>query len=153
MGLSNDFKEFIELLNVNKVKYLVVGGYAVGFHGHPRYTKDIDLWVLMKPDNALNIIKSVKEFGFESLGLEEEDFLNSDNIIQLGFPPNRIDLLTEIAGVEFESCYSNKLTIEFEGVTIPFISLNDLIKNKQTSGRLQDLADAEKLEKLKKKKN
>ena len=152
MELSNDFKEFIGLLNVNKVKYLVVGGYAVGFHGHPRYTKDIDLWVLMKPDNASNIIKSVKEFGFESLGLEEEDFLNSDNIIQLGFPPNRIDLLTEIAGVEFESCYSNKLTIEFEGVTIPFISLNDLIKNKQTSGRLQDLADAEKLEKLKKKK-
>lgn len=153
MELSNDFKEFIELLNVNKVKYLVVGGYAVGFHGHPRYTKDIDLWVLMKSNNASNIIKSVKEFGFESLGLEEEDFLNSDNIIQLGFPPNRIVLLTEIAGVEFESCYSNKLTIEFEGVTIPFISLNDLIKNKQTSGRLQDLADAEKLEKLKKKKN
>jgi predicted nucleotidyltransferase len=152
MELSNDFKEFIELLNVNKVKYLVVGGYAVGFHGHPRYTKDIDLWVLMKSNNASNIIKSVKEFGFESLGLEEEDFLNSDNIIQLGFPPNRIVLLTEIAGVEFESCYSNKLTIEFEGVTIPFISLNDLIKNKQSSGRLQDLADAEKLEKLKKKK-
>ena len=152
MELSNDFKEFIELLNVNKVKYLVVGGYAVGFHGHPRYTKDIDLWVLMKSNNASNIIKSVKEFGFESLGLEEEDFLNSDNIIQLGFPPNRIDLLTEIAGVEFESCYSNKLTIEFEGVTIPFISLNDLIKNKQSSGRLQDLADAEKLEKLKRKK-
>jgi hypothetical protein len=151
MELSNDFKEFIELLNVNKVKYLVVGGYAVGFHGHPRYTKDIDLWVLMKSNNASNIIKSVKEFGFESLGLEE-DFLNSDNIIQLGFPPNRIVLLTEIAGVEFESCYSNKLTIEFEGVTIPFISLNDLIKNKQSSGRLQDLADAEKLEKLKKKK-
>lgn len=152
MELSNDFKEFIELLNVNKVKYLVVGGYAVGFHGHPRYTKDIDLWVLMNSNNASNIIKSVKEFGFESLGLQEEDFLNSDNIIQLGFPPNRIDLLTEIAGVEFESCYSNKLTIEFEGVTIPFISLNDLIKNKQSSGRLQDLADAEKLEKLKKKK-
>ncbi len=152
MELSNDFKEFIELLNVNKVKYLVVGGYAVGFHGHPRYTKDIDLWVLMNSNNASNIIKSVKEFGFESLGLEEEDFLNSDNIIQLGFPPNRIDLLTEIAGVEFESCYSNKLTIEFEGVTIPFISLNDLIKNKQSSGRLQDLADAEKLEKLKKQK-
>lgn len=145
MELSNDFKEFIELLNVNKFKYLVVGGYAVGFHGHPRYTKDIDLWVLMKSNNASNIIKSVKEFGFESLGLEEEDFLNSDNIIQLGFPPNRIVLLTEIAGVEFESCYSNKLTIEFEGVTIPFISLNDLIKNKQSSGRLQDLADAEKL--------
>ncbi len=152
MELSNDFKEFIELLNVNKVKYLVVGGYAVGFHGHPRYTKDIDLWVLMKSNNASNIIKSVKEFGFESLGLEEEDFLNSGNIIQLGFPPNRIVLLTEIAGVEFESCYSNKLTIEFEGVTIPFISLNDLIKNKQSSGRLQDLADAEKLEKLKKQK-
>ena len=152
MELSNDFKEFIELLNVNKVKYLVVGGYAVGFHGHPRYTKDIDLRVLMKSNNASNIIKSVKEFGFESLGLEEEDFLNSDNIIQLGFPPNRIVLLTEIAGVEFESCYSNKLTIEFEGVTIPFISLNDLIKNKQSSGRLQDLADAEKLEKLKKQK-
>lgn len=152
MELNQDFKEFIELLNVNKVKYLVVGGYAVGFHGHPRYTKDIDLWVLMKSNNASNIIKSVKEFGFESLGLEEEDFLNSDNIIQLGFPPNRIVLLTEIAGVEFESCYSNKLTIEFEGVTIPFISLNDLIKNKQSSGRLQDLADAEKLEKLKKQK-
>jgi predicted nucleotidyltransferase len=152
MELNQDFKEFIELLNNHNVKYMVVGGYAVGYHGHPRYTKDIDLWVLMKSNNASNIIKSVKEFGFESLGLEEEDFLNSDNIIQLGFPPNRIVLLTEIAGVEFESCYSNKLTIEFEGVTIPFISLNDLIKNKQSSGRLQDLADAEKLEKLKKQK-
>lgn len=152
MELSNDFKEFIELLNVNKVKYLVVGGYAVGFHGHPRYTKDIDLWVLMKPDNATSIIKSVKEFGFESLGLLEEDFLDAENIIQLGFPPNRIDLLTEISGVKFETCYENKSIVEFEGVKIPFISIDDLIINKQTSGRLQDLADAEKLKKLKKKK-
>ncbi|MFA9213846.1 MAG: nucleotidyltransferase [Candidatus Methylacidiphilales bacterium] len=150
MELSKDFKEFIELLNANKVKYLVVGGYAVGYHGHPRYTKDIDLWILMKRSNAENVINAVKEFGFESLGLTEDDFLDTENIIQLGFPPNRIDILTDIAGVDFETCFNNKVVVEFEGSEINFISLIDLITNKEAAGRLQDLADAEKLKKLNK---
>lgn len=150
MELSKDFKEFIELLNVNKVKYLVVGGYAVGYHGHPRYTKDIDLWILMKRSNAENVINAVKEFGFESLGLTEDDFLDTENIIQLGFPPNRIDILTDIAGVDFETCFNNKVVVKFEDTEINFISLIDLITNKEAAGRLQDLADAEKLKKLNK---
>ncbi len=150
MELNEDFKEFIKLLNANKVKYLVVGGYAVGYHGNPRYTKDIDLWFLMNHENSKNIIESIKQFGFESLGLSVEDFLNSENIIQLGYPPNRIDLLTDLSGVDFETSYKNKEIVDFEDVKINFISLDDLIKNKIATGRLQDLADAEKLARLKK---
>jgi predicted nucleotidyltransferase len=150
MELNEDFKEFIKLLNDNKVKYLVVGGYAVGYHGNPRYTKDIDLWLLMDRENAKNIIESIKQFGFESLGLSEEDFLNAENIIQLGYPPNRIDLLTDLSGVDFETSYTKKEIVDFEGVKINFISLDDLIKNKKSTGRLQDLADAENLVRIKK---
>jgi predicted nucleotidyltransferase len=149
MELSNDFREFIELLNANKVKYLVVGGYAVGYYGNPRYTKDIDLWILMQKDNAQHLILAIKQFGFESLGLTEDDFLDAENIIQLGYPPNRIDLLTDIAGVDFESCFDSRNIIEFEGVEMNFISLDDLIKNKIAAGRLQDLADVEKLKRFK----
>ncbi len=150
MELSNDFKEFIQLLNDNKVKYLVVGGYAVGYYGNPRYTKDIDLWVMLHPENAEHLIDAIKQFGFKSLGLTEDDFLDTENIIQLGKAPNRIDLLTDLTGVDFEICFSSKVTVNFEGVEMNFISLDDLIKNKQAAGRLQDLADVEKLSKHKK---
>ena len=93
---------------------------------------------------------SSQSFGFESLGLTEDDFLDTENIIQLGFPPNRIDILTDIAGVDFETCFNNKVVVEFEGNEINFISIVDLITNKEAAGRLQDLADAEKLKKLNK---
>ncbi len=103
--LSRDFKEFIALLNEHEVRYLVVGGYAVAFHGYPRYTKDIDVWVELSPENAARIVRALEEFGFGSLGLDTGDFLESDQIIQLGYPPNRIDILTTLKGITFDECY------------------------------------------------
>ena len=144
--LSKDFKEFLELLNVNKVKYLVVGGYAVAFHGHPRYTKDIDVWIELSPNNANNIMNALKEFGFGSLGLKPDDFLESDQIIQLGYPPNRIDILTTLKNLKFEDCYKTKVEVEIQGLHIDFIDIENLKKNKRATGRPQDLADAENLE-------
>jgi hypothetical protein len=151
MGLNQDFKEFIELLNANGVKYLVVGGYAVAFHGHPRYTKDLDFWIWADPDNAERLIKTLRDYGFSGLELRPSDFLDTKNVVQLGYPPNRIDLLTEVSGLDFESAYQNRKEAVFEGVSINFISAEDLIKNKSETGRLSDLADVERLTKRKKK--
>jgi len=106
--LSQDFKEFLELLNVNQVRYLVVDGYAVAIHGHPRYTKDIDIWIESTPENAEKLVLALDQFGFASLGLKESDFREPDTIIQLGYPPNRIDLLTSLLGVEISECYAEK---------------------------------------------
>ncbi len=144
--LNQDFKEFIQLFNANQVLYLVVGGYAVALHGYPRYTKDIDIWIELGRDNAGRIIKALKKFGFKSLGLKESDFLVKDRIIQLGFPPNRIDILTTLPGVTFAGCYKKRLSVEIDGVMVDFIDLVSLRKNKKASGRLQDLADLENLE-------
>jgi hypothetical protein len=92
--LNQDFKEFIQSLNDNQVRYLVIGGYAVALHGYPRYTKDIDIWIEMTLENAAKLIQALQQFGFGSLGLTSEDFLAPDQVIQLGYPPNRIDLIT-----------------------------------------------------------
>jgi hypothetical protein len=143
--LNPDFKEFIRSLNDNGVRYLVVGGYAVALHGYPRYTKDIDLWVETAPDNAAKIILALAQFGFGSLGLKAVDFLEPDTIIQLGYPPNRIDLITSLPGIEFGDCYPARIMTEMEGVIVSFIDLENLRKNKRASGRLQDLADLENL--------
>ncbi len=144
--LSKDFKKFIELLNENSVSYLVVGGYAVAFHGHPRYTKDLDVWIELSPDNADKILKALKEFGFGSLDLKSDDFLESGQIIQLGYPPNRIDILTTLTDLKFEDCYKAKIAVEIQGLHINFIDIENLKKNKRATGRPQDLADAENLE-------
>ena len=144
--LNQDFREFIQLLNDNQVRYLVVGGYAVALHGYPRYTKDIDIWIDSTRENATCILKALMQFGFESLGLKQEDFLVEDQIIQLGYPPNRIDLITSLPGVKFGKCYDKRLSVEIDGVTVHFIDLVNLRKNKKASGRLQDLADLENLE-------
>ncbi len=143
--LNRDFKEFIQSLNDNQVRYLVVGGYAVAFHGHPRYTKDIDIWVEMTQENAEKVVKSLEQFGFGTLGLREEDFLIPDQIIQLGYPPSRIDLINTLSGVDFATCYTSRVQIDIEGVMVNFIDLENLKKNKQASGRHQDLADIESL--------
>lgn len=144
--LSQDFREFIKSLNDNGVHYLVVGGYAVAVHGHPRYTKDMDVWVEINPENAPKIVKALTQFGFGSLELTEKDFLDPDRVVQLGYPPNRIDILTTISGVRFEDCYKSRVEVEMEGVKVNFIDLKNLKKNKQASGRHQDLADLENLE-------
>ncbi len=144
--LSKDFKEFIELLNGHNVRYLVVGGYAVAFHGYPRYTKDLDVWIELSPENADNIIKALEEFGFGSSGLKSEDFLETDQIIQLGYPPNRIDILTTLKEIKFEDCYKARVEVDIQGLRINFIDLENLKHNKRVTGRPQDLADAENLE-------
>jgi hypothetical protein len=129
--LNQDFKEFIQSLNDNHVRYLVIGGYAVALHGYPRYTKDIDVWIEMSAENAANMVKALKQFGFGSLGLQASDFLVPDQIIQLGYPPSRIGLITTPAGVEFESCYGSRVEVVIEGVTVDFIDLGNLKKTKR----------------------
>ncbi len=144
--LNQDFKEFIKSLNDKHVKYLVVGGYALAFHGHPRYTKDLDIWIQIDKTNAQNIIQALKEFGFASLDLKEEDFLEANQMIQLGYPPSRIDILTGADGVNFDQCYDSRLSIEIDNEPVYFIDRENLVKNKLATGRTQDLADAEKLQ-------
>ncbi|MBX9258257.1 hypothetical protein H1Q63_30775 [Desmonostoc muscorum CCALA 125] len=123
-----------------------MGGYAVAIHGHPRYTKDIDIWVEMSSENADKLITALDQFGFGSLGLSAQDFQTPDQIIQLGYPPNRIDLITTPDGIDFETCYSAKTEIIVDNIPVQFIDLDNLKKNKKASGRLQDLADLENLE-------
>lgn len=143
--LNQDFKEFIQSLNDNQVRYLVVGGYAVALHGYPRYTKDIDIWIELSPTNASRVIGALEQFGFGSLGLKEQDFLEADTIIQLGYPPRRIDLLTTLAGVDFDQCFAAKIIVEMSGVKVNFIDLENLKRNKLATGRAQDIADVENL--------
>ncbi len=145
MVLDNDFREFVALLNGHNVRYLVVGGYTVGFHGHPRYTKDLDVWVEVSSENARKIIAVLSEFGFGSLGLIEKDFLTEGEFTQLGYPPQRIDILTSCEGVDFADCYSLRETIDVGGMEIDFIDIQNLVKNKTAVGRPQDLADVSHL--------
>src|SRR5215813_10009592 len=105
---SPDFREFLTLLNKNNVQYMIVGGYAVGFHGHPRFTGDLDIWLLPEENNVKKIIAAIQEFGFGSLAITEKDLSTEGNVIQLGYPPLRIDLLTSIDGVQFNESYQNK---------------------------------------------
>lgn len=153
MALDENFKEFIKLLNANGVKYLVVGGYAVAFHGYPRYTKDLNFWIWADPENAGRTIGAIREFGFSTLGLEPGDFLDLDNVIQIGYEPNRIDLITQLESLDFEACFAARQEGNFEGVTIPFIGIDDLIKNKRQTGRPKDRLDAATLERKQKKKS
>lgn len=143
---NQDFKEFIQSLNDNGVHYLVVGGYAVALHGYPRYTKDIDIWVEMTDENATKIKKALDQFGFDSLGINEADFVVPNQMLQLGHPPGRIDILTTLPGVEFSGCYSSRIVVDVDGVSVNFIDFENLRKNKKASGRHQDLADLENLE-------
>ena len=144
--LNQDFKEFIQSLNDKQVRYLVIGGYAVALHGYPRYTKDIDIWIETMPENAVNVMQALQQFGFGSLELTLEDFLAPDQVIQLGYPPNRIDLITTPDGVDFVTCFDAKLEVAIDGMMVNFIDLKNLRINKKASGRLQDLADLENLE-------
>ena len=146
MILNPDFKEFFQLLNANSVRYLIIGGYAVAYHGYPRYTKDVDIWIRINPENAEQVVKTLKDFGFASLGLKAEDFLAPDTIIQLGYAPNRIDLIMGVPGVDFKECYDNRNEEEIDGVKLNFIDLAGLKKSKKASGRTQDIADIENLD-------
>lgn len=143
--LSKDFREFVESLNANEVRYLVVGGYAVALHGYPRYTKDLDVWIEASKNNAQRVLTSLNDFGFGSLDVNAADFLEEDNIIQLGYPPNRIDIMTTLKGLVFRDCYTKKVEVDIQGVVVNFIDVDSLKINKRAIGRPQDLADLENL--------
>lgn len=146
MVLNQNFREFVGLLNEHEVRYLIVGGHAVAAHGHPRYTDDLDVWVECTPENARLLIQVLDDFGFSSLGLAENDFSEPDNVIQLGYPPQRIDLLTGLSGVSFKECYPARERFQHDGLTLAIIGLECLRKNKKAVGRHQDLGDLENLE-------
>ena len=146
MVLNQNFREFVGLLNEHEVRYLIVGGHAVAAHGRPRYTDDLDVWVECTPENARLLIQVLDDFGFSSLGLAENDFSEPDNVIQLGYPPQRIDLLTGLSGVSFKECYPARERFQHDGLTLAIIGLECLRKNKKAVGRHQDLGDLENLE-------
>ena len=144
-ALARDFKEFLKSLNSNRVEYLLIGGYAVAVHGHVRATNDLDIWVGIDPDNARRIDRALREFGFASSALAPHLFLAQNNVVRMGLPPVRIEILTSISGVEFELCYAERETIQIEEMAVPVISLARLRQNKAASGRAKDLADLESL--------
>ncbi len=144
--LNKDFKEFVALLNSNELEYLVVGGYALAAHGHPRYTGDLDIWVNPAPGNITRLLKALNEFGFGSVGLTAADFQQPGAMVQLGYPPARIDLLTAIDGVQFADCYPRRQMVSVAGVELPILHLDDFRANKRASGRTKDLADLESLD-------
>lgn len=146
MQLSNDFREFLQFLNDKNVRYLVIGGYAVAFHGHPRYTKDLDVWIECEWENAERLVQALETFGFGALRLSPKDFMDEDQVVQLGYPPHRIDILCFAAELDFSQCYAQRVDTCIEGITIHFLDLESLKKNKRAVGRLQDLADVENLE-------
>ena len=142
MNLDRDFQEFVELFLAHEVQFLIVGGYALAAHGHPRYTKDLDVWVWVDPANAERIIKALDDFGFGDLGLTADDFEQRDMVVQLGAEPNRIDILTYASGLEFSEAYANRVYFAVGGTQVPFISVEDLRRNKLATGRPRDIADA-----------
>jgi hypothetical protein len=144
-ALARDFKEFLKSLNSNSVEYLLIGGYAVGIYGHIRATNDLDVWVNVSPENAERIHRALRQFGFAAAQLNLDLFLARNNVVRMGVPPIRIEILTSISGVEFELCYAEKEMIPIEEIVIPVISLARLRENKAASGRVKDLADLENL--------
>ena len=151
MILDQNFEDFVGLLNKHQVEYLIVGGYALAFHGKPRHTGDLDIWIALSDSNAQKMAIVINEFGMSSLGLTKADFLEAGGITQIGYPPLRIDILNEIDGIVFNDAYKNKLVVDIDGLMINYIGLDDLIKNKIASGRLQDKTDLKTLKKLKSK--
>jgi hypothetical protein len=149
MTLAKDFEDFMKLLNRHEVEYMVVGGYALAFHGKPRHTGDLDIWINISEKNATRMLRVLKGFGMSSMGFNKEDFLKPGYVTQIGYPPLRIDILNSIDGVEFSEAVKHMNHIQIEtDFPINYIGLNDFIKNKQSSGRMQDLADIQEIKKL-----
>jgi hypothetical protein len=145
MPLDKDLREFLGLLNSNGVEYLVVGAFAVAFHGFPRYTADLDLLIRPTGENADRVLRALSQFGFGSLGIRTEDLQSPGKVIQLGVKPNRIDLLTAISGVSFEEAWATRREAELDGIATRFIGRAALLRNKECTGRARDLGDAEEL--------
>ncbi len=143
--LPADFRDFLKLLNSHRVEYLLVGGYAVCYHGYYRNTGGMDFWIAVNPDNAAKMVRLIREFGFDVPALSEALFLQPGRIIRMGVEPTRIEVLTEISGCDFGECYARRTEGRVDGIPVNIISLPDLIRNKLKAGRLQDLNDAREL--------
>ena len=143
--LQADLREFIILLNSHDVEYVVVGGHAVAFHGHPRFTGDIDFLIRTTPENVSRVLAVLNAFGFGNLGIVEQDLLDRGRILQLGQPPNRIDVLTSISGVDFDSAWEKRVQTLMDDQPVALLGWDELIRNKRAAGRQKDLADLEKL--------
>jgi len=149
INLESDFLDFVRLCNHFEVKYLVVGGYAVGIHGYPRSTKDLDISIQLSDANADKMIQVINEFGFASLKLSKDDFMKPDFIIQLGHEPVRIDIINDLNGISFDEAWINKKIVDVSGEPVNFIGYNELLTVKAKAGRPQDIADIDKLKKRK----
>ena len=145
MKTEKDYEEFLELLNKHNVRYCVVGAFALAFHARPRYTKDMDIFVEATTDNAERLLIALDEFGFGSLNLAVEDFSTQGNIIQLGYEPVRIDIMTSIKGMEFAEVWRNRIQGPYGKQTVNYIDCQNLIRSKKLSNRAQDKADLELL--------
>lgn len=143
MTIPNEFREFLRLIHSKGVEYLLVGGYAVSLYGVPRLTGALDLWVNPEPENARCLVGAIREFGFDTPQLHESLFLQPDQIVRMGHPPLRIELLTTLSGVQFNECYARRRVFTIDEVEVSVISLQDLRCNKQAAGRAKDLADIE----------
>ena len=148
MKAEQDFEQFVELLNKHDIRYLIVGAYAVGFHSLPRNTGDLDLWLEPTPENAEKLLKVLEEFGIGSLEIKAEDLMELERVIQIGFPPVRIDMLTSLTGLNFSEAHKKRVQGVLGSVSGYFISLEDLITNKDATGRTIDKADSEILKKF-----
>lgn len=145
LGLPKDFRELLESLNENGVRYLLIGAYAMGNYGYSRFTNDIDIFIAGDRDNAERIVRALISFGFASADLDAEVFTRKDSLIVMGVEPYAVDILNFISGVEFESAFAKRVMVNDDDLQIPVISLEDLITNKLASGRQRDLGDVEEL--------
>ena len=147
MPLSKDLQEFVALLNSNGVEYVIVGAFAVGFHGYYRNTADLDVLVRPTAENSTRLVRVLSQFGFDSMGVTAADLQAPDSVIQLGVQPNRIDMLTTISGVSFDEAWASRCDADLDGIPTHFIGREELIRNKEATGRARDLGDADELRK------
>ena len=148
MEIQRDYKELLELFNAHNVEYIIVGGYALAFHGAPRFTGDMDLFVKPDAENAQRILAALAEFGMGSLDLSQNDFTSLDNVIQIGVPPVRVDIMTSITAVAWEKAEAGRVIGNYGDTQVYFIGKDDFILNKRVLGRKRDLADLEAIEEL-----
>jgi hypothetical protein len=147
--LNEDYRDILHALSEEKVRFILVGAYALAAHGYPRATMDIDIWVMPSPENAEAVLRALSRFGAPLHNLTREDLLKDGTIFQIGVAPRRIDIITTASGLQFEPTYRNSISVNIEGIEVRIPSIEDLILNKRSTGRTRDLADAEALESLK----
>jgi hypothetical protein len=146
--LPKDFKELLESLNTNKVRYLMIGGYAVGIYGYSRATNDLDVFVSNDRENVVRLLKALADFGFRDPGLSEDILYEDRSMIEMGIEPMKVQILNFADGLDFEDCYARKNSVAIEDILVDTISKRDLVKNKTATGRHKDLADVDRLKKL-----